>query len=134
MENPASQQFKLTDNILENLHAELSGLIAEARTRAAKTVNSELTQLYWHIGKRLREQVLQGQRASYGWRILEELGVRLSSEFGRGFEEKNLRRMIQFVECYPEFKIVASLMRQLTWTHFLLLIPLKKHEKREYTQ
>jgi hypothetical protein len=98
MENPASHPGNEPDKALETLQAELSGLIAEARTRTAITVNSELTQLYWRIGKRVREQVLQGQRAAYGWHVIEELGRHLSAEFGRGFEGKNLRRMVQFAE------------------------------------
>jgi len=48
----------------------------------------------------------------------------LEQEFGRGFGEKNLRRMIQFAEAYPDREIVVSLLRQLGWTHFLRLIPI----------
>ncbi len=53
-------------------------------------------------------------------------------EFGRGFEAKNLRRMVQFAECFSDAEIVASLMRQLTWTHFLQLIPLKDPLRHEF--
>ncbi len=52
--------------------------------------------------------------------------------FGRGFGEKNLRRMVQFSEAFPDPEIVAALLRQLGWTHFTLLIPLKEPLKREF--
>ncbi len=45
--------------------------------------------------------------------------AQLEAEFGRGYGEKNLRRMIRFAEVFPDAEIVASLMRQLTWTHFI---------------
>jgi hypothetical protein len=53
------------------------------------------------------------------------LSQKLTVEYGIGFAEKNLRKMIQFAEVFPDEKIVVSLMRQLTWTHFLMLIPIK---------
>jgi predicted nuclease of restriction endonuclease-like (RecB) superfamily len=120
------------DGASEQLHSELRGLIFQARTRTVVTVNTELARLYWLIGARLHDHVLQGERAAYGGRVINDLGVRLFAEFGRGFEAKNLRRMAQFVESYPNFEIVASLMRQLTWTHFLLLLPFKSSEKRNF--
>jgi hypothetical protein len=49
-----------------------------------------------------------------------------------GFGEKNLRRMVQFAEVFQEREIVVSLMRQLSWTHFIALIPLKNDLKRDF--
>ncbi|WP_202412952.1 DUF1016 N-terminal domain-containing protein [Duganella lactea] len=63
---------------------------------------------------------------------MKRLGARLECEFGRGFEAKNLRRMVQFVQAFSDAEIVASLMRQLSWTHFLLLIPVKSEMARMY--
>jgi hypothetical protein len=60
------------------------------------------------------------------------LGQRLEQEFGRGFGEKNLRRMIQFAEVFPDREIVVLLIRQLTWTHFIALIPLTKPLQRDF--
>jgi predicted nuclease of restriction endonuclease-like (RecB) superfamily len=56
----------------------------------------------------------------------------LSAEYGAGFAEKNLRRMMRFYEVFPDQQIVASLMRQLSWTHFLELFPLKDPLQREF--
>lgn len=88
--------------------------------------------LYWRIGKRIRQQVLKEKRADYGRRIVASLGRQLAAEFGRGFGEKNLRRMIQFAESFPDENIVAALRRQLGWAHFKALIPLKDSLKRDF--
>ena len=115
---------------LENLHGELRDLIAGSRERLAATVNAEITLLYWRIGQRLATEVLGGERAQYGAQLMDRLGERLAGEFGRGFEAKNLRRMVQFAQAFADAEIVASLMRQLSWTHFLQLLPLKTEPAR----
>jgi predicted nuclease of restriction endonuclease-like (RecB) superfamily len=117
---------------LEPLHDELRDLIAASRRRLAATVNAELTLLYWLIGQRLASEVLGGERARYGAQLMDRLGERLAQEFGRGFEAKNLRRMVQFAQAFPDAEIVASLMRQLSWTHFLQLLPLKSEPARYF--
>jgi predicted nuclease of restriction endonuclease-like (RecB) superfamily len=117
---------------LDSLHAELRALIASSRQRLAVTVNAELSQLYWSVGRRLSVEVLAGARAQYGVQLMKRLGERLEQEFGRGFEVQNLRRMVQFAQAFSSAEIVASLMRQLSWTHFLLLIPMKSEAARMY--
>lgn len=115
---------------LEPLHGELRALIATSRQRLAAAVNAELTRLYWSVGQRLSSEVLGGERAQYGAQLMSRLGERLAVEFGRGFEAKNLRRMVQFAQAFPDPEKVASLMRQLSWTHFLQLLPLKTEPAR----
>ncbi len=99
-------------------------MIAGSRTRLAAMVNCELTRLYWPVGERLRREVLSGERATYGTGIVAQIGEKLAAEFGRGFEAKNLRRMIQFSEAFPDSEIVATLSRQLNWSQFVCLLPL----------
>jgi len=114
------------DNPHGALHAELRALIASSRQRLAGAVNAELTRLYWSVGGRLRTEVLGGaDRAKYGDQLIKRVGEQLMQEFGRGFEAKNLRRMLQFAVAFPDTEKVASLMRHLSWTHFLQLLPLK---------
>ena len=91
-----------------------------------------LTTLYWYVGQRIRQDILKEKRADYGEQIVSALSAQLEREFGRGFGEKNLRRMIQFAEVFPDREIVVSLMRQLTWTHFLALIPLDQPLQRDF--
>ena len=107
-------------------------LINEAKQAAAVAVNIHLTQMYWRIGERIRVDVLAGERAAYGKEVLLSISKVLVLEYGRGFEEKNLRRMVQFAEAFPDEKIVATLWRQLSWSHFRLLLPLKQPLQREF--
>ncbi len=95
-------------------------------------VNIELTALYWRIGKRIRTEVLRTERAAYGEKIVATLSRQLVAEFGRGYAEKNLRRMIQFAEAFADEQIVATLWRQLSWSHFRELLPLERTFQREF--
>ena len=107
-------------------------LILGARSRVAQSINASMTMLYWRIGIRVRREVLRGKRANYGEKIVAAVATRLEGEFGRGFGEKNLRRMVQFAEQFPDEQIVAALLRQLGWTHFTLLLPIKDSLRREF--
>ena len=115
------------------LHAELRTLITSSRQRLAGAVNAELTRLYWSVGERLRTEVLGGaDRARYGDQLIQRVGEQLAQEFGRGFEAKNLRRMVQFAQAFPLPEIVATLSRQLSWSHFVNLLPLKTEAARQF--
>ena len=107
-------------------------LIDETRSSVAVTVNAGLTMLYWKIGKRIYQEILQKDRAEYGAQIVSSLGRQLSIEYGRGFSEKSLRHMIRFAEAYTDDKIVSSLLRQLSWTHFLAVIYIEDPLKRDF--
>ncbi|HBM3113300.1 MULTISPECIES: PDDEXK nuclease domain-containing protein [Pseudomonadota] len=114
------------------LLGDIRALIEAARKRAASAVNSELSMLYWRIGQRIHTQVLEGRRADYGEEVVSTLAVQLVKEYGGSFSVKNLRRMVQFAVAYPDERIVVSLIRQLSWTHFIALIPLKDPLMRDY--
>jgi len=115
-----------------DLVKEISLLITEAEQQASIAVNTTLTQLYWHIGQRINQEVLGGERAEYGQQIVATLARQLTAEFGRGYSEKQLRRMMQFAEVFPDAQIVATLWRQLSWSHFKQLISLKDPLQREF--
>ncbi|MBS3996459.1 MAG: DUF1016 family protein [Hydrogenophaga sp.] len=115
-----------------SLHAELRALIASSRQRLATAVNAELTRLYWTVGQRLSAEVLGGERASYGAQLLDQLGKQLSSEFGRGFESRNLRRMVKFAEAFPHAEIMSTLSAKLSWSHMVAIVALKTPEARSF--
>ncbi|HFX1354649.1 TPA: PDDEXK nuclease domain-containing protein, partial [Pseudomonas aeruginosa] len=92
----------------------------------------ELTMLYWRIGQRIRTQVLDGRRGAYGKEVLPTLAAQLVKEYGGSFAEQNLRRMVQFAATFPDEQILVSLIRELSWTHFIALIPLKDPLQRDY--
>ncbi len=116
----------------KGLLSDVRELILVARTQVAQTINAGLTMLYWQIGQRIRQDILKEKRAEYGEQIVSALSAQLQEEFGRGFTEKNLRRMVQFAEVFSEQKIVVALLRQLSWTHFLRLIPIDDPLKRDF--
>lgn len=114
------------------LFQDIRKLIEETRQNVAVTVNAGLTLLYWKIGSRINLEILKGERAEYGAEIVSSLARQLEAEFGKGFSEKYLRRMIQFSTVFPDEQIVVSLLRQLSWTHFIALIPLNDNLKIEF--
>jgi DUF1016 N-terminal domain len=111
---------------------EVRELILTARQTVARGVNAALTMLYWQIGTRVRRDILQEKRAGYGEEVVPTLSAQLVAEFGGSFNEKNLRRMVQFAEMFPDEQILVSLIRELSWTHFIALIPLKDALKRDF--
>ncbi len=116
----------------EVLFDEIRSLIEQTRSRVAQTVNSALVLMNWHIGKRISGEVLKNKRAEYGNEIVVTLSQQLTDEYGKGFTRANLFRMVQFAEIYPEMEIVASLTRQLTWTHIVEILPVKDQLKRDF--
>lgn len=118
--------------IKSDLMKDLRQIIEKTRQSIATTINANLTILYWHVGNRIRLEVLQEERAEYGKKIIANVSKQLAFDYGNGFNEKNLRRMMQFAEVFPDEQIVVSLIRQLSWTHFIALIPLKDAIKRDF--
>jgi predicted nuclease of restriction endonuclease-like (RecB) superfamily len=114
------------------LLGDLRQMILAARQEVARTVDAGLVTLYWHIGQRVRRDILQLKRAEYGEGIVSALGRQLSAEFGRGFDEKSLRHMLRFTEAFNDEQIVSALRRQLTWTHFKTLAYVEDDLKREF--
>ena len=118
--------------IAEPLMQQLRELIENTRKRVASVVSDETSQLYWNVGNAINTFVLQGNRAEYGKQIVATVSRQLAEEYGNGFDEKNVRRMMQFATEYQDFAIVATLMRQLPWSHFTLLIPIHEPLKRAF--
>ena len=116
----------------DSLFQDLRSLIIEARQDVARQVNSALVLLYWRVGQRIRKDILKERRADYGEQIVATLSQQLTEEFGEGFTEKNLRRMVQFAEAFPEEEIVVTLSRQLGWIHFVAILPLRDNLKRDF--
>lgn len=116
----------------QRLLGDIKVLIESARERVAQTANAALVGLNWHIGKRIREDILGNTRAGYGDRIVATVSRQLTLEYGRGFTMDALFRMVQFAERFPEVKIVATLSRQLGWSHFVELIAMEDELKRAF--
>jgi 16S rRNA A1518/A1519 N6-dimethyltransferase RsmA/KsgA/DIM1 with predicted DNA glycosylase/AP lyase activity len=93
---------------------ELVVLIEKTKIQVVSQANSALTILFWHVGSRILTHNLQHKRAEYGKQIVVTLSRELVERYGRNYEEKNLRRMIQFAEKYSDFENVVTLSRNLS--------------------
>ena len=116
----------------EPLLAELRELIDGARQRIASTANAELTMLYWHVDSRIRTEILSNERAEYGEQIVSTVSRQLTADYGRGFERTNIFRMLRFAEHFSDEQIVATLSSQLSWSHFIEILPVKDDLARQF--
>ncbi len=123
---------KLTKLDTNTLVRDIRQLIEEARQSVATAVNTGITMLYWHIGQRVRQEILKDGRAEYGEAIVSTLSRQLQVEYGRGFSAKNLRHMIRFAEVFADEAIVSTLWRQLSWSHFKEIIYQKDALQRDF--
>lgn len=123
---------ELTQVELNSIYHNIDALITTKKVEAACAVNSAMVSLYWTIGKYLATEVLIGARADYGKAIIEDIGKELTRNHGKGFDKTALTRMINFYKSFPDFNIVATLSQQLTWSHFVELLPIKDKLKRDF--
>lgn len=121
-------QFDTNADLIKDLRQ----YIDQARLRVAQTVNSEITLMYWHIGERINRNILGNQRAEYGRQIVPTLSAQLTEEYGKGFEPRNIHRMMQFAEEFPDIQIVSTLSTKLSWSHFVEVLSLKDSLAREF--
>ena len=128
------KEFTITQTTnINNLVDDLRKIIDGARGRVASTANYELTLMYWHIGERINREVLGNERAEYGKQIVSTVSTQLRAAYGtNGFELRNVRRMMQFADLFPDLQVVSALVAQLSWSHFLIVMPLKDELQREF--
>ena len=129
---PSRQLARVATASPKALLTDVRELILAAREGVARAVDSGLVTLYWHIGRRVHQDILKEKRAEYGAQIISALGRQLEKEFGRGFSEKTLWHMVRFAEVFPDEQMVSALRRQLGWTHFKSIIYLDDPLKRDF--
>ena len=113
-----------------HLFAEIRQILIGARQTAYKAVNFAMVTAYWNIGRLIVEDEQQGStRAEYGKAVLADLSVRLTEEFGKGFDERELRRIRQFYLAFPKWD---ALRPELSWTHYRLLIRVQNEDARQW--
>ena len=116
-----------------NLYSDVCQVIEQSRSYLAHTANSTLTLMYWQIGERINNEFLDGERATYGKQIVSQLATQLQEQYGkRGFQERNIRRMMQFASLFTDFQIVSQAATKLSWSHFIEIISLQDEVKREF--
>ncbi len=114
----------------QKLYNNIKQVIEEARSKVYRAANIAMVQAYWHIGKLIVEEEQNGkQRADYGKTLLKELSQQLSTEYGKGFDESNLRHMRNFYITYP---IQDAVRPELSWTHYRLLLKVESQEAKQF--
>jgi predicted nuclease of restriction endonuclease-like (RecB) superfamily len=114
------------------LFVQVAKIIEKRKHKAMINANCEVVVMHWEIGHYINSFVLGLKRAEYGKQIIATLSQQLTKKYGNSFEETNLRRMMRFAENFTDYKIVATLSPQLSWSHFIELLPLKSDEARLY--
>jgi predicted nuclease of restriction endonuclease-like (RecB) superfamily len=112
--------------------SDVKQLILQSRQKVAATVNSEITLLYWLVGRRVNDEILKNSRAEYGKQIISTLSRQLTQEYGTGWSEKQLLHCIRFAEVFKDEQILYALRRELTWTHIRTIIYVDDELKRSF--
>ena len=120
-------KIQFTEQALFN---DLSALIEQSKNFVVVQANSVMTMLFWNVGKRINEDILRNKRADYGKQIVPTVSAQLTEKYVKNFALRNLRRMKQFAEQFPNAEIVSPTATQLSWTHFVELMPIKDEKAR----
>ena len=107
-------------------------IIDQARRHVATYVNVEACLMNWHVGKRIKEDVLYNQRAEYGKQILKNLSVKLTERYGTGWGTEKLKHCVRSAHLFSEDDIMYAARTQLTWTHLRSLMSLKDSLERQF--
>lgn len=126
---------KKTDDLKVNqnpLFSKIAALIQESKQRVAISINSELTMLYWNIGKHIKTEILNNKRADYGKKTVTTLSQLLTETFGKGWSKRQLQNCLRIVETFPDKQIMHALRAQLTWTHIRTIMYIENKLKRDF--
>lgn len=114
------------------LFEDIESLIGQTKQQLAVSVNSTMSLLYWKVGQRINEEVDIQTAKGNGKGLVKQLAAQLNQKVGRSFSEKNLRRMMQFARVFSEQETVVSLIRHLSWTHIIAILPIEDPLKRKF--
>lgn len=121
---------KTSSPATKRIYQQIREVLIQSRTRALRAINSEMVACYWQIGRLIVEEEQKGEvRAEYGKQLILELSSKLTAEFGRGFDRTNLQHMRAF---YLGFPNCDALRRELSWTHYRLLLRIERPEARGF--
>lgn len=124
------KELKATN--IENLYKDIVLLIENTKNKVMVHVNTDLIELYWNIGKSIKQDILCNEKAEYGKSVIIELSKKLSGQYGRGFSRQNLNRMVKFYDFYNDFQKCSTLSSRLSWSHFVELLKIEDTIKREF--
>jgi len=117
---------------IPQLFNDVCQMIEGMRVKIATSVNAEVCMLHWHIGKRIKEDVLYNKRAEYGKEIVKHLAEKLTIRFGKGWSDRKLLHCIRAAYTFTENEIVYAVRTQLSWTHLRSLMFIEDELKRSF--
>lgn len=124
------EKRKIDNNSINYAYNKIKDILENARNDVVKYVNSVMVYAYWEIGRIIIEEEQKGmERAEYGTKLINNLSIRLTHEYGKGFNERNLSYIRQFYLAFPK---VNALRSELSWTHYRLLIRVEKENSRNF--
>ena len=126
-ENGLETSTNEVHNFDARIYKGIRDTLAQARSKAYTAINAAMVAAYWEIGRQIEDAV--GERAEYGKGLLQYLANQLTTEFGKGFSERNLQAMRQF---YRVFKIPHTLCAELSWSHYRLIMKIEDEARREF--
>lgn len=116
--------------ITKNFYDEIKNVLARARSLSYRAVNTAMVHAYWNVGRLIVEEEQKGKhRAGYGMYLIKGLSKKLTSELGKGFDERNLFFMKQFYITFPN---VNALRSELRWTHYRILLRVESDKARSF--
>ena len=110
----------------------IAGMIDNSRQNVAKTVNQELTLLYWNIGKNINEDILNNNRADYGKKVIPFLSEELTQRYGAGFNKRNLQSFIKLNVVFQDIRILHTVCAKLSWSHLRDVMYIENPIQREF--
>lgn len=117
---------------MDALFVNIKDIIEKSKEYVVKNVNSTLVLLYWNVGKMIKENLVNNKRTEYGKEVLKKIGKSLTIEYGNGFSEGNLSRMVKFHSFFADENILVTLSQKFTWSHFVEFIRIEDDLKREF--
>lgn len=124
-------EIALSDTF-NHVYDDINDLIKQKKYDVKNAVNDAMISLYWGIGKKLTEEITGVNKPEYGKKVVVEISNRLSVDYGTGFNRSAISRMISFYQGFPDYEKVATLSQQLTWSHFIEILPIKDELKRDF--
>lgn len=118
----------------DNYTADIKQILLQARQKAYSAVNSGMLEAYWLIGRRIVEEEQNGEsRAEYGKKVLENLSIILTADFGKGFSLRNIRNFRLFYLTFPELPTIRqTVSAELSWSHYQLIMSVSNKEAQKY--
>ncbi len=121
----------MSEMVDRQLFQDVRAIIEEARKAVCIGINTVMIDHNWRIGRRIVEEEQKGEmRAEYGKRIVANLSVQLTAEYGEGYSERSLWEFRRFYQVFGDLEILHTRVQNLTWSHLRQLMRVSDEHAR----